>query len=142
MVDIEKELYKAKERNAEIDLFIKRLFEQNANGIIPMSTFSMMMEKYNKEKNAIEHQIKNLERRQKEEILNPQKEIFARNIVALFKTLDGDSLMRGRVIQKLIKKLTVRTRYVNNCVKKRKIELIVEYFYCDEMIKGFVDCER
>ncbi len=140
--DIERDLNKAIEKNEEIDLFIEQLFEQNVKGIIPVSTFNMMMTKYRKEKDAYERQIKILTRRRNEEIANPQNEIRAQDIVLYLKELDETTLLESNIIQKIVKKLIVRTRFINNSVKNRVVELTIQYFNCDEMIKGFMGYEE
>ena len=140
--DIERDLNKAIEKNEEIDLFIEQLFEQNVKGIIPVSTFNMMMAKYRKEKDAYERQIKILTRRRNEEIANPQNEIRAQDIVLYLKELDETTLLESNIIQKIVKKLIVRTRFINNSVKNRVVELTIQYFNCDEMIKGFMGYEE
>ncbi len=140
--DIERDLNKAIEKNEDIDLFIEQLFEQNVKGIIPVSTFNMMMAKYRKEKDAYERQIKILTRRRNEEIANPQNEIRAQDIVLYLKELDETTLLESNIIQKIVKKLIVRTRFINNSVKNRVVELTIQYFNCDEMIKGFMGYEE
>ncbi len=140
--DIERDLSKAIEKNEEIDLFIEQLFEQNVKGLIPVSTFNMMMAKYKKEKEVYERQIKILTRRRNDEIANPQNEVRAQDIVGYLKKLDESTLIETNIIQKIVKKLIVRTRFVNKSVKNRVIDLTIQYFNCDEMIKGFIGHEE
>ena len=140
--DIERDLNKAIEKNEEIDLFIEQLFEQNVKGIIPISTFNMMMAKYRKEKEVYERQIKILTRRRNDEIANPQNEIRAQDIVRYLKESDETALLEANIIQKIIKKLIIRTRFINKSVNNRVVELTIQYFNCDEIIKGFIGDEK
>ena len=140
--DIERDLGKAIEKDNEIDLFIEQLFEQNVKGIIPVSTFNMMMARYKKEKEALERQIGILTRRRNEEIANPKNELRAQDIVAYLKEVDEESLLETNIIQKIVKKIIVRTRFINNSVNNRTIELTIQYFNCDEIIKGFITNEE
>ena len=140
--DIERDLNKAIAKDEEIDLFIEQLFEQNVKGLIPVSTFNMMMSKYKKEKELFEKQIRILTRRRNEELANPQNEIRAQDIVCFLKELDETTLLETNLIQKIVKKLIVRTRFINKSVNKREVELTIEYFNCDEIIKGFTGNEE
>lgn len=140
--DIERDLQRAVQRNEEIDMYIQKLFENNVTGIIPVSTFNSMMAKYKKEKSIIETEIKNLTRQQNKELASPTNGIRAKELLEILKGLTEEDIIQPNVIHKLIKKIIVRTKYINNSVQNRKIDLTIQYFGCDEIIKGFLTYEK
>ena len=57
---IKRELEKAKLRTSELDTIIKRLFEQNALGVIPDDRFSTLFNEYTAEQNTLNASVENL----------------------------------------------------------------------------------
>ena len=135
--DTTTELSKLARRNNEIDIYIQKLFEENAKGIIPTSTFEMMMSKYSKEKEILETEIRSLTRKQQEEMIKPNNELKAQALVEILKEFDDESILQPAIIQKLIKKIIVSSRPINNSNKNKEYTITILYFYCDEMIKEF-----
>ena len=140
--DTTTELSKLIRRNADLDIFIQKLFEENAKGVIPTSTFEMMMNKYTKEKNLLEEEIKTLTRREQEEMIKPNNEVKANTLVSILKELDEESVLQPAIIQKLIKKIIVKSKPINNSNKNKEYTITILYFYCDELIKEFKTYEK
>jgi len=136
--DVEAELNKAKARSVEVDSYIEKLFEENIKGMLPVSTFNMLLLKYNREKELVEEQIKTLERQIENEKINPQNELKATQLVEVLKGLNDSNLTTAYVIQRLIRKMVVKTKSINNSNRNREIYLTVYYFACDGVIKGFL----
>lgn len=131
------ELSKLNRRNSEIDIFIQKLFEENAKGIVPTSTFEMMMSKYSKEKELLETEIRSLTRKQQEEMIKPNNELRAQALVDILKEFNEENILQPAIIQKLIKKIIVSSRPINNSNKNKEYTISILYFYCDEMIREF-----
>lgn len=139
--DIESELAKAMKRSSDVDVYIEKLFEQNVTGNIPTSTFNMMMAKYKREKEAIESEVRDLQRARNAEIANPQNELRASELIGLLEGLVETNILKPYIIQRLIKKIIVRTKFINNSMKNREIYLTFHYFGCDDIIQGFMKYE-
>lgn len=140
--DTEAEILKATKKNDEIDMFIQKLFEQNAKGIIPTSTFDMMMGKYNKEKEMVEDEIRSLTRKHQEELSLPKNENSANELISELENLSEEDILSYKVLQKLIKRITVKSTSVNNNTHKRIFEITIVFSYCDEVIKEFRTYEK
>lgn len=138
-VDTKSEMQKLICRNKEIDNYIQQLFEKNVSGIIPTSTFDMMMTKYNKEKQIIEDEIKSLTKKQQEELISPKNEHNAIMFVELLKSLDENSILKNGFLQKIIKKIVIKSRMINNSRKNKNYDVTITYSCCDELIKEFMN---
>ena len=97
----------------------------------------MMMSKYSKEKEILETEIRSLTRKQQEEMIKPNNELKAQALVEILKEFDDESILQPAIIQKLIKKIIVSSRPINNSNKNKEYTITILYFYCDEMIKEF-----
>ncbi len=137
--DIEADLQKAMLKSEEINNYIEKLFENNVKGIIPASTFTVMMNKYKKEKESLEGTIRVLTRRVEEENRNPQNQLRAADFINTLKGLNDTNIVEPYIIQKLIKKIIVKTRRINNSVKNREICLTIQYYGNDEIMNGFLN---
>lgn len=140
--DIETEIVKLKLKSQEVDKYIEKLFEQNIQGNLPNSTFTMMMSKYKREKDALENEIRILTRRHNAELQNPTNQLRAQELVDLFKTFNESTVIQANVVQKLIRRIDVRTRMVNGSKHQRVFDLRIQYYSCDNIIKGFLTYER
>ncbi|MBR4003870.1 MAG: recombinase family protein [Clostridia bacterium] len=140
--DTNVELNKHIKRTNEIDMFIQKLFEQSAKGVIPTSTFDMMMSKYKKEREALEDDIRLLTRKQQEEMIKPQNFERASILLENLKEFNEENLMQPEVIQKLIKKIVIKSNRINNSPKNKEYEITIVYFQCDELIKEFKTYEK
>ena len=123
-------------------MFIQKLFEQSAKGVIPTSTFDMMMSKYKKEREALEDDIRLLTRKQQEEMIKPQNFERASILLENLKEFNEENLMQPEVIQKLIKKIVIKSNRINNSPKNKEYEITIVYFQCDELIKEFKTYEK
>ena len=135
--DTKSDLNKVMKRSSEIDMFIQKLFEQSTKGVIPTSTFDMMMTKYRKEKEVLEDEIRSLTRKQQDELIKPHNEDRAIQLIENLKNLTEDDLLKPEIIQKLIKKILIKSRRINNSPRNKDYEITIVYFQCDEMIKEF-----
>ena len=139
--DIETEIVRLKNKCQEVDMYIEKLFEQNIQGNLPNSTFTTMMSKYKREKDALENEIKILTRRHNAELQNPTNQLRAHELVDFFKTFDETTVIQSNVIQKLIRKIGVRARMANGSKHQRIFDLRIQYYSCDNIIKGFLTYE-
>ncbi len=141
ITDIDKDLERAIARNDELDGFIANLFENSTKGLVPSSTYTVMMGKYQKEKVIVENQIRDLTRRRNAEITNPTNALRANDLLEVLKGLTEENVLEHYIIHKLIKKISVRTRSINNSNQNREIEITITYYNCDEIINGFLTYE-
>ena len=139
--DIETEIVRLKNKCQEVDIYIEKLFEQNIQGNLPNSTFTTMMSKYKREKDALENEIKILTRRHNAELQNPTNQLRAHELVDFFKTFDETTVIQSNVIQKLIRRIGVRVRMANGSKHQRIFDLRIQYYSCDNIIKGFLTYE-
>ena len=139
--DIETEIVRLKNKCQEVDMYIEKLFEQNIQGNLPNSTFTTMMSKYKREKDALENEIKILTRRHNAELQNPTNQLRAHELVDFFKTFDETTVIQSNVIQKLIRRIGVRARMANGSKHQRIFDLRIQYYSCDNIIKGFLNYE-
>lgn len=140
--DIDKEIVRLKSRCGELDNYIEKLFEQNVQGNLPSSTFNSLMTRYKKEKDAIENEVRILMRRQNAELNKPTKMLRAQEMVALLKKYDEKTLIQSHVVQKLIRRIDVKTTLINGSKHHRTFDLTIHYYSCDEIIKGFMTNEK
>ena len=139
--DIETEIVRLKNKCQEVDMYIEKLFEQNIQGNLPNSTFTTMMSKYKREKDALKNEIKILTRKHNAELQNPTNQLRAHELVDFFKTFDETTVIQSNVIQKLIRRIGVRARMANGSKHQRIFDLRIQYYSCDNIIKGFLTYE-
>ena len=139
--DIETEIVRLKNKCQEVDMYIEKLFEQNIQGNLPNSTFTTMMSKYKREKDALENEIRILTRKHNAELQNPTNQLRAHELVDFFKTFDETTVIQSNVIQKLIRRIGVRARMANGSKHQRIFDLRIQYYSCDNIIKGFLTYE-
>lgn len=142
VTDVERDIERIQKRCEEIDVFIEKLFEQRVLETIPLSTFNMMMAKYKREKCALEDELGVLTRKNKEEKEQPTNQLKAEELVRIFKEYDESNIIQPHIIQKLIRKIVLRTNYINESVRNREIDMTIQYYSCDEIIKGFMTYEE
>lgn len=130
-----------KKRNAELDNYIQRLFEQNAAGKVPESTYDMMMKKYSKEKEMIEHQLNLLNLNQQKSIVQKNNTPNAYKLIQLLEQLNEDEILNHQVIRSFIQSITVKTTHQHNSTKY-DYQLTIRYLVLDEIIKEFLNNEQ
>jgi len=108
---------------------------------LPNSTFTTMMSKYKREKDALENEIRILTRKHNAELQNPTNQLRAHELVDFFKTFDKTTVIQSNVIQKLIRRIGVRARMANGSKHQRIFDLRIQYYSCDNIIKGFLTYE-
>jgi len=140
-LDTQKELRKAEELNSEIDSYIQNLFEQNVKGIIPTSTFEMMMKKYTKEKELLEEQIFTLSNQLKKENTEERNVSSAQALIGALKEFEEENIT-PQILQRLIKRIEVHGEKINNCCMRRSFDITIYYSYCNEMLKEFIPNEE
>ena len=140
--DTEKEINKLTKRNTELDNYIQLLFEKSATGIIPTSTFEMMMDKYKKEKDIVEQEIKELTRRQSKELTAQSNEEKANFFINQLKEINENNVLSTRIIQRVIKKIYVRSRSINGSNRNKDYEISILFANCDDLIKEFKTYEE
>lgn len=140
--DTEKEINKLVKRNNELDNYIQMLFEKSATGIIPTSTFEMMMDKYKKEKDIVEQEIKELTRRQSKELTAQSNEEKANFFINQLKEINENNVLSTRIIQRVIKKIYVRSRSINGSNRNKDYEISILFANCDDLIKEFKTYEE
>jgi len=135
--DSEKELVKLKDRCDELDRYISKLFEQNVQGLLPISTFNMMLTNYKKEKELLESEIQGLIECLQTENENGENLLKAKELLETFQEYDDETMLQSRVIQKLIRMIEIRATLINGSKHHREFDLCVHYYGCDDLIKGF-----
>lgn len=136
--DVERELMKLKKRCNELDTFMRKLFEQNVQGILPISTFNMILEKYKREKELLESEIHILIERQQTENEKGENQLKAKELLETFKDYDDETMLQAQVIQKLIRMIEIKATLINGSKHHRAFDLCVHYYACDDLIKGFM----
>ena len=81
-------------------------------------------------------------RRQNAELNKPTKMLRAQEMVALLKKYDEKTLIQSHVVQKLIRRIDVKTTLINGSKHHRTFDLTIHYYSCDEIIKGFMTNEK
>ena len=140
--DTEKEINKLVKRNNELDNYIQMLFEKSATGIIPTSTFEMMMNKYKKEKDVVEQEIKELTRMQSKELTAQTNEEKALFFINQLKGINENNVLSTQIIQRVIKKIYVRSRSINGSNRNKDYEISILFANCDDLIKEFKTYEK
>ena len=140
--DTEKEINKLVKRNNELDNYIQMLFEKSATGIIPTSTFEMMMNKYKKEKDVVEQEIKELTRMQSKELTAQTNEEKALFFINQLKGINENNVLSTQIIQRVIKKIYVRSRSINGSNRNKDYEISILFANCDDLIKEFKTYEE
>ena len=75
-------------------------------------------------------------------MIKPNNEVKANTLVSILKELDEESVLQPAIIQKLIKKIIVKSKPINNSNKNKEYTITILYFYCDELIKEFKTYEK
>ena len=136
-----KDISNYKKRNAELDNYIQRLFEQNASGKVPESTYDMMMKKYSKEKAFIEQQISLLTKNEQKQINLKNNKPIAYKLIQTLEELNEDDILKPDVIRSFIQSITVKTTHKSNSTKY-EYQLTIRYLVLDELIKEFLNNEQ
>lgn len=136
--DVGKELKLYKKKNEEVDRYIMQLFEQNVKGIIPQSTFEMMMSKYNKEKKLIEDQIRDLTKIESKQLTEDSNEEKAYILIELLESINEDNVLATDIIHSMINYISVLSRPMKNYQRKHDYEVVIMFAVLDTIVKEFV----
>lgn len=124
-----------------IDLYIKRVFEQYNNGIIPKSSYANMISIYSKERNDTNKKINDIIISKQNEItLNYVKE--ANKIFEIFEILNPVNCLQDENIRKIISKIYITTDGLKKRREKMNKEIKIVYHHIDNVIKEFLNNEK
>ena len=135
ITDYDKELIKYIEKNTELDNLIMTLFEQNARGLLPLSTYEIMINKYTKEKKYIEGQISDLNKQKntnnKAEDKNKNALIFLNQI----ENITTQEILSPKFLHYIFKQIQITT--IPKLNQHRKATYGIKYYfeYLDDIIK-------
>ena len=137
-LDFNKELSILTSRAEETNKFIENLISQHSKGLIPQSTLALLLEKYKREKSAIDIEIQKMKRKIADEHVNTTSEEKIEEIIDIIKSVDESKVLRAEVVQRLISKIYIRTRYVNENSREREIDIEIVYRAYNKIIKDFL----
>ena len=129
-------------RAEEVNRFIENLIAQHAKGLIPQSTLASLLEKHKREKSAIDIEIKKIEGKITDKQVNTTTEEKIDEILDIIKSLSESNLLKAEVIQRLISKIYIRTRYVKEGSHERNVDITIVYRTYNEIIKGFLTSDE
>ena len=141
-LDLNKELSLLNVRAEEVNRFIENLIAQHAKGLIPQSTLASLLEKHKREKSAIDIEIKKIEGKITDKQVNTTTEEKIDEILDIIKSLSESNLLKAEVIQRLISKIYIRTRYVKEGSHERNVDITIVYRTYNEIIKGFLTSDE
>lgn len=141
-LDFNKELSVLSLRAEEINGFIENLISQHSKGLIPQSTLTSLLEKYQREKSAIDIQLQKIKRRITDEQVNTTREERVEEIMEIIKSVEESNVLRIEIVQRLLSKIYIRTRYVSEKSREREVDITMFYRTYNEIIKGFLTNDK
>ncbi len=136
--DVDKELKLYKKKNEEVDRYIMQLFEQNVKGIIPQSTFEMMMNKYNKEKKFIEEQLRALTKLERQQLTEDSNQDKAYKLIELLEAINEENVLATDIIHSMINHISVSSRKMENYQRKHVYDVAIIFAVLDTIVKEFI----
>ncbi len=136
--DIAKEIKNYKKKNEELDRYIMQLFEQNAKGIIPQSTYELMMGKYTKEKNYVEEQLRELTRKENKQLVEGTHEEKAYRLIELLEQINDDNVLETDIIHSVINSISITARLMPNYQRKYEYDVVISFSVLNEIVKEFI----
>lgn len=124
----------------KIDFYIKKVFEQYSNGLIPESSYTNMVVSYTKEKEDLRRKIMEVD-----EIIDNEKNItpdYVRDSNDMLKNLmdlNPATCLQEENLRKIIFKIYVKTDGVKKRREKMNKEVTIVYKYVDPIIKEFLE---
>ena len=109
ITDVEKEIAKSKKRCEDIDNSISKLFEQNLTQRIPAESYKILLERYKRERAALDSQLITLERRRKSE----RAQIYSAVVILILSLI----IINARMLKSLDGSLSTRNERVNELQK-------------------------
>lgn len=122
---------KLMKRSHELDLYIQMLFEKRASEILPDSTYKMMMEKYRREKELLTKEIEELSARKTEDDKKFDEVNF---LLKQLKAIGENDDLLKKVIQRVVKKIEVKSCSINNSNKNKNYEISLVFARCDDIL--------
>ena len=140
-LDLNKELGILESREKEVDNFMDNLIIQHAKGLIPQSTLSNLLDKHRKEKVTIDKEISRLKQRIKDQENKPTSKQKIEELLHILESTTEENILKAGVIQKLIRKIYVKSTKAKPKSREREIDITIVYSTYDEIIKGFITNE-
>ena len=140
-LDLNKELSVLEIRAKEVDNFMDNLVIQNTKGLIPQSTLKNLLDKHRKEKVVIDKEIERVKRRIKDEENRPTNKQKVEELINILESATEENILRAEVVQKLIRKIYVKSSKAKPKSREREIDITIIYNAYDEIIKGFITNE-
>lgn len=137
-LDLNKELSVLDSREKEVDNFINNLVIQHTKGLIPQSTLKNLLDKHRKEKKVIDKEIKRVRHRIRDEKNKPTSKQKVEEILHILESTTEEDILKAGVVQKLIRRIYVKSTKVQPKSREREIDIIIVYSAYDEIIKGFI----
>ena len=138
ITDYDKELIKYIEKNTELDNLIMTLFEQNARGLLPLSTYEIMINKYTKEKKYIEEQISDLNKQKNTNIKAEDKNKNALIFLNQIENIKTQEILSPKFLHYIFKQIQITTIPKLNQHRKATYEIKYYFEYLDDIIKEFI----
>ena len=139
--DVTEELEKYLERNAELDIYIQKLFETNAKNLVPQSTFEMMINKYSKEKKELENHIKELTKLSLKNENTKDFGVNALKLIEILKSINEEDILDSKLIHMLIDSIKIKVTRKEGKERKFNYELNIRYVMLDSILKEFMTYE-
>ena len=110
------------------------LIIQNTKGLIPQSTLKNLLDKHRKEKNAIDKEILTIKQRIKDEENKPTSKQKVEELLNILEAATEDNILKAGVVQKLIRRIYVKSTKVHPKSREREIDITIVYSTYDEII--------
>ena len=137
-LNLNKELSILNARAEEVNKFIENLIAQHAKGLIPQSTLTSLFEKNKKERSAIDIEISKIKKKMADEQVFTTTKEKVNEILEIIESGCEANVLKAEVIQRLISKIYIRTRYLKEGTHEREVDITIVYRTYNEIIKGFL----
>ena len=137
-LNLNKELSILNARAEEVNKFIENLIAQHAKGLIPQSTLTSLLEKNKKERSAIDIEISKIKKKMADEQVFTTTKEKVNEILEIIESGCEANVLKAEVIQRLISKIYIRTRYLKEGTHEREVDITIVYRTYNEIIKGFL----
>ena len=124
-VDIQTAIDKAKTNSEKIDKKIKHIVEQYIDGALPESTYHLLLESFNKEKQMFEDEIIQLMSIKCDS--SPKKHMDAMEFMDKIASIEPQKLLKYDFLQKFIDKIFVKAEHIDGSKHKRNIMIDIKY---------------
>ena len=116
------------------------IIEKRAEGMLPDSTFNMLMNTYRTEKRAFDDELAKL--CVIEEESNPKNAQEATDIIQRLAEVQLSTLLQYDFLQKIIRKIYVKCQSIADSKHNRDITLTIEYTVPIEIMKSIINDEK